>query len=47
MKETRVKLVYIPCMFDLLTTDAIDLLRRDQRVIHKNVVSSKSMDVVF
>ncbi|CAJ2667597.1 unnamed protein product [Trifolium pratense] len=42
--------VFIPFAFDtfgFLAPDVVDLLKRVQRVMHNNVVSPRSMDVVF
>ena len=42
--------VFIPFAFDtfgFLAPEAVDLLHRVQRVMHGNVVSPKSMNVVF
>ncbi|KAL4586839.1 hypothetical protein LXL04_011484 [Taraxacum kok-saghyz] len=42
--------VFIPFVFDtfgFLATEAVDLLNRVQRVMHSNVMTPKSMDVVF
>jgi len=33
--------------FDLLASETVDLLRRVQRVMHNNVMSSRSINVVF
>jgi hypothetical protein len=42
--------VFIPFAFDtfdFLEPEAVDILKRVQRVIHSNVMSSSSQDVVF
>jgi hypothetical protein len=42
--------VFIPFAFDtfgFLTPDVVDLLQRVQKIIQNNVVSSRSMDVIF
>jgi hypothetical protein len=42
--------LYIPFAFDtfgFLAPDAIDLLKRIQKVMHSSVVSPKSVNVVF
>ncbi|MFS7922425.1 hypothetical protein Hanom_Chr03g00248991 [Helianthus anomalus] len=42
--------VFIPFAFDtfgFLVPEAVDLLSRVQRVMHSNVMTSRSMDVVF
>ena len=42
--------VFIPFAFDtfgFLAPEAVDLLSRVQRVIHSNVMTPRSMDVVF
>jgi hypothetical protein len=42
--------VFIPFAFDtfgFLVLEAVDVLKRVQRVIHNNVVSLRSQDVVF
>ncbi|KAL4573263.1 hypothetical protein LXL04_020062 [Taraxacum kok-saghyz] len=42
--------VFIPFAFDtfgFLAPEAVDLLNRVQRVMHSNVMTPKSMDVVF
>jgi hypothetical protein len=42
--------VFIPFAFDtsgFLASDVVDLLHRVQRVVHKNVMFPKSMNVVF
>jgi hypothetical protein len=33
--------------FDFIAPGAIDLLKKIQRVIHSNVITSRSIDVVF
>jgi hypothetical protein len=41
---------FIPFAFDtfgFLAPDAVDLLQRVQKIMHNNVVSPRSMDVVF
>ena len=42
--------VFIPFAFDtfgFIAPEAVDLLNRVQRVMHSNVMTPKSMDVVF
>ncbi|XP_023738703.1 kirola [Lactuca sativa] len=48
--RNRDQLVFIPFafyMFGFLTSDAVELLSRVQRIMHINVIFSRSMDVVF
>jgi uncharacterized circularly permuted ATP-grasp superfamily protein len=41
---------FIPLVFDIfgfLASEAVELLKRVQRVMHSNVMTPRSMDVVF